>query len=130
MFYLLTVLAAMSLFLFATFMSIIEAPKPHTDMKRIADIRMLNIALEMYHGEYKKYPDTLEELTNKGILTNLPKDPILKEAYEYRPSSDKTSFMLKTILDNRSHNSLKDDIDGKRFGLDCDDPAYCVMPAP
>ncbi|MBN1356821.1 hypothetical protein JXA40_11215 [bacterium] len=43
-------------------------------LKLRKDLRTLNGALEIFHGTYGRYPVTLNELAEKGILARIPQE--------------------------------------------------------
>ncbi len=74
------------------------------DTKRIADMRTLQTALELYKNENKKYPQSLDELIDI-IQGNIPQDPQPdKYSYKYEPVGNpatdyKLSFYLEKGLE-------------------------------
>ena len=45
-----------------------------------SDLSTMRDAIDKFHGDRGKYPDTLEELVGKGYLRSIPKDPITESA--------------------------------------------------
>jgi type II secretory pathway pseudopilin PulG len=110
----------------AILMSLNSARSPwERDTSRRADLRQLTLALEMYYDDYGKFPENLEELSPE-YMAAVPKDPKSKEAYGYVLIKDNKAI-LKAILDNKKSQTLKEDVDGNEFGINCDDPAYCLV---
>jgi len=120
------------------------------DTRRIADLRQVQNALELYFDRQRTYPNVttwtgLEtELRNQGILTSaggLAQDPINNTTYfyDYRSGSGGLNYVLRARLENTDNQALRDDVDGANiFGLDCgtdappsppyEDPAYyCIQ---
>jgi len=54
------------------------------DGKRLADIKQIQLGLELYHDVYRTYPITLAELLPGKFLPELPLDPD-KQDYIYVP---------------------------------------------
>lgn len=74
-----------------------EARKKARDARRIADIKQLQTALEMYYNDNNLYPisDSIDELSkviSNGAkvvyMSNLPKDPFNRDGFVYTYSSD------------------------------------------
>ena len=53
------------------------------DESRIADIKSIQVALELFNTEKGNYPETADELVSAGYLTGWPQDPKEGEAEEY-----------------------------------------------
>lgn len=45
-----------------------------------SDLSTMRDAIDKFHGDRGKYPDTLEDLVGKGYLRSIPKDPITESA--------------------------------------------------
>lgn len=45
-----------------------------------SNLATMRDAIDKYHGDRGKYPDTLEDLVGKGYLRALPRDPITDSA--------------------------------------------------
>ncbi len=103
------------------------------DARRVADLREVQNALELYYAKTGAYPvgnnvdvATLN-LQNEGIgVTKIPKDP---GSGTYQYGSDGKSYVLSATHEETAASLLNDDIDNdtvERFGVDCDDPIYCI----
>ncbi len=115
------------------------------DTRRIADLRGVQAALELYYTKFNAYPidnswDALaSELRSAGIgVNNVPGDPSGSggEQYVYDASSDKQSYILRARLEDPNAPQLRDDFDSFLGGavsgltIDCSDapkPYYCVQ---
>ncbi len=108
------------------------------DARRVADLRSIQNALELYYSKNGVYPSTrnlvsLEsELVNAGIgVSNIPNDPSGGSA-TYQYASDDQSYVLRADLEDKNNQVLKEDVDGSDvIGLDCgpdsdDDQYYCL----
>jgi len=82
----------------------------------------------MYYDDHKIYPKKLEELEagDSPYITKVPVDRISSKSYDYGTNQDNKFYILKAVLDDKSRGALKNDMDGKIFGIDCNDPAYCI----
>jgi len=105
------------------------------DARRIADLRSMQIILELYYAKNGEYPDTtpwdsLETtLKSAGIgASNIPEDPIPSEQYAYGASDSRQSYVLSAFLEDPDHRVLKNDIDEDigTYGITCSDPYYCI----
>lgn len=65
-------------------------------IKAKADIKAIQIALELYHTDYGEYPENLNELVEVGILESLPRD---ENEMSYKRISDE-EYSLSTTLPN------------------------------
>lgn len=45
-----------------------------------SNLATLRDAIDKYHGDRGKYPDTLQDLVGKGYLRSVPRDPITESA--------------------------------------------------
>ena len=50
------------------------------------NLRLTRDALEQFHADRGRYPETLEELVNRRYLKALPVDPILESSRQWRIS--------------------------------------------
>jgi prepilin-type N-terminal cleavage/methylation domain-containing protein len=53
------------------------------DARRLADIKQLQLALELYNESYGQYPTSLSALTAPGYISTIPKDPTSNLGYAY-----------------------------------------------
>jgi prepilin-type N-terminal cleavage/methylation domain-containing protein len=107
------------------------------DARRVADLREVQNSLELYYLKNGNYPasnnwdDLRSLLVNDAIgITIVPNDPLSDSSnmsYSYGYSADKQGYVLSSTLEDVYNSSLKDDIDGIVYGIDCADPIYCVQ---
>ena len=71
------------------------------DARRLADIKQLQIALELYYSENNAYAPALSDLVTEGAISTVPTDP-QGDDYGYAPSTDSQSYCLGTILETDS----------------------------
>lgn len=104
-----------------------------SDKIKISDLLQIQNGLLLYYAKYNSYPKTKnpKQITLKSLLletgiTNKETsfDPTSGRAYLY--GSDGSHYILSAILDDASNVALNSDEDGIKFGVDCDDPVYCV----
>ncbi|MEK9173355.1 MAG: hypothetical protein AAB594_02175 [Patescibacteria group bacterium] len=114
------------------------------DKKRVSDLRQVQSGLELYYNKCGYYPgrvdcgssfgsapktwgDLLKILTDTKVgVSGLPKDPDPSATYWYG-STNGNDYILGAKLDSASNSVLRDDIDGLKFGVNCNDPVYCVQ---
>ena len=89
---LLVVIAIIGILSSVVFASLNSAREKSRDARRIADMRQIQIALELFYDSYRRYPSTadgtcshhnsfntngcLQVLVSNGFLGSLPKDPL------------------------------------------------------
>jgi prepilin-type N-terminal cleavage/methylation domain-containing protein len=52
-----------------------QARQNARDVKRVADVKQISTALELYFNNNKVYPETLDELRIEGYMEQLPEAP-------------------------------------------------------
>ena len=125
------------------------------DVRRIADMKQVVLALEFYVDTYRHYPPTTgatsaserwqmlgeclsahanctDNTDSFFIMAAAPIDPSGTGEYEYDYSTNATgnNFVVKAVLETLTHQALKVDSDGIKSdfsNIDCDDPAYCLQ---
>ncbi|MEW5907993.1 MAG: hypothetical protein AB1643_02340 [Patescibacteria group bacterium] len=111
------------------------------DSTRIADIKQVQLALELYYDEFHSYPPVkeyteLEKFLKPKFIAQLPSDICAEEnlehQYKYANSPDDNSYILRAILTESKNIALNQDIDGEIFGIFCGEQGkeieYCVSP--
>jgi prepilin-type N-terminal cleavage/methylation domain-containing protein len=122
------------------------AQKRSRDARRVADLRQVQTALELYYGKNGSYPNgsaaadwpTMETtLIGAGIGTNnLPSDsrgnPASGDGYQYK-SVDGSSYMLRATLEEAGSSLLKTSQRGNDAvtqnidcGADATSQYYCI----
>lgn len=107
---------------------------PGRDAKRESDFRVLENDLESYFIAHDRYPDRLADVLGSrlgiGFISALPKDPLTGREYEYAPSGDRKSYVLRAVLED-PHNFPFSDFSDLRTnigivnGVNCNSPAVC-----
>jgi len=123
------------------------ARKQGRDTRRIADLRQVQNALELYFQKNGQYPggNTINSwsalqtaLTTgsnaPGGITNIPDDPLGTTHYVYcYQSSGYTSYILEATLEDPNNAALKNDLNTLPSGytctalINCNDPQYCIQ---
>lgn len=132
-------LASMVLVGFGTFRS------RGRDARRIADMREVQNALELFYTKSNRYPDATEAADWAGLTATLlaagiginavPNDPLPPAVYLYSPSTDFQNYVIGATMEDPAHPVLLSDVDDPvnfplaNVGVSCGDavaPVYCV----
>ena len=129
---LLVVIAIIGILATIVLASLNSARQRSRDAKRIADLRNLQTAMELFYDAVSPsvYPTALQGiaiLVTNGYIPALPADPT-GGAYTYGVAVNGLSYTLGATLENPNHRAFATDIDGTINGVDCADPLYCVSP--
>jgi len=98
------------------------------DNIRVGDLNYIALALEMYYNDNKVYPgesganqwSVLPAALNDKYISLVPSDS-KKNVYEYWVSDNGQKYVLNATLELSEEYALRNDLDGKVFGCDCDD---------
>jgi len=114
---LLVVISIIALLASIVLVSLNTARQKARDARRIADIRTIQQALNLYFDVQGRYPAILDSL-KPTYLAQVPLDPKDNSAYEYACLKDAASggnegrgFHLAAILEDTSHSALQTDAD-------------------
>lgn len=113
---LLVVIAIIGILASIILASLSSARMKSRDARRIADIRQLQLALELYFDAQspQSYPDALSALTagcgGSGCIPSVPQDP-LGTPYPYAVCAPATSYHLAAALEELTNPSLQSDAD-------------------
>lgn len=108
------------------------------DARRVADLREIQNALELYYGKNISYPSGAwgglkQMLVDAEIgVTTISDDPS-GGSNHYQYGSNGQGYVLGAHLEDKNNQALKDDVDGSgadTFGVECGTPAgdeyYCL----
>ncbi len=124
---LLVVIAIIGILASVVLASLNSARKKSRDARRVADVKQLQLALEMYFDENTEYPMTTASLAPKFMPT-IPADPLASTAYPYKAYKTSTnppvaaddclvaadicvSYHLGAALEENTNPALKADMD-------------------
>lgn len=105
------------------------------DVQRMANLRQIVTALEIYYLDYQKYPQVsgsdsqsrwnklISEFEDGNYLGSFPTQP---ENYDYKDSDGGQNYILKVLFENPENPYLEADWDGINQEIDCNDPYYCI----
>jgi len=139
---LLVVVAIIGILATIVLVSLNTARMKARDVRRVADLRQVALALEMYYDDNTStgYPgssgsnqwdpcggsNALEDALEPNYMASVPCDPGT-ETYEYWVAPSKNGYVLKAALENPDNPALDNDVEGDDvLGCDCDDPNYCL----
>lgn len=108
------------------------------DTQRIANLRQMAIALELYYSDHQTYPrvtglssgerwpELISKLTTGSYLASFPPE---KENYDYQELNNGENYVIRVLLkniDDSAASYLRTDWDGMIGRLNCDGPYYCI----
>lgn len=138
---LLVVIAIIGILSSVVLASLNSARQKGRDARRIADIKQLQLALELYYDANSKYPNAVSSSTvvTPGYIAAIPTDPTTGVAYSYAglgSGATCTSYHLGGTLEQTSHTALNGDNDaaagtactGSSADFAGTDPIYDVKP--
>lgn len=137
---LLVVIAIIGILSSIVLASLNTARQKSRDARRVADIKQLQLAMQLYYDASSTYPTVLTELVPTYIAT-VPTDPVGQAPYGYDRLNAGASYAICANLedgDNQALNSDQDDDNTNCVGADDDqncagttDPArYCYDVGP
>lgn len=113
---LLVVIAIIGILSSVVLASLNSARKKGRDARRIADVKQLQLALELYYDTNSSYPSTtsIAALVTPGYIAAIPADPQTGDPYSYAglgSGATCTSYHLGAALETSDHSSLNGDND-------------------
>lgn len=148
---LLVVIAIIGILSSVVLASLNSARKKGRDARRVADVKQLQLALELYYDANQTYPLAVSSanLVTNGYISTIPGDPSSTvtcsagtEASCYGYSALQTdaatactavpcpSYVIRAVLETSGHSALNGDVDTNPVGgIDCSDGLnYCAKP--
>lgn len=122
---LLVVIAIIGILSSVVLASLNDARQKSRDAKRVADVKQLQLALELYFDANGSYPSALSALATNYIAA-IPSDPLGGTAYAYAQLSSGTSYHLGADLEASSHTALSADVDADTTSVDGPDADGCT----
>ncbi len=114
---LLVVIAIIGILSSIVLASLNSARQKGRDARRIADIKQIQLALELYYDAHSSYPTTAlygTNLVSEGFISTVPKDPSSGLGYAYEAIGTGTtcsSYHLGAKLETTGHTALSSDAD-------------------
>ena len=138
---LLVVIAIIGILSSVVLASLNSARKKARDARRLADIKQVQTALDLYFDANRQYPllfDTASIIT-QGYMSAIPLDPITGVAYGYSALQSRgtcTSYHLRAALEDSTNPALVGDADatagticvGSNADVAGTDPIYDTRP--
>jgi prepilin-type N-terminal cleavage/methylation domain-containing protein len=115
---LLVVIAIIGILASIVLASLDSARKKGRDARRIADIKQLQLALELYYDQNNQFPTAISttSLVANNYISTVPTDPQTGLAYAYvglaGGTSNCASYHLGAKLENTGNTALNADTDG------------------
>ena len=126
---LLVVIAIIGILATLAIVSLTTARSSSRDTKRIADLKQLQTALELYYNDYGSYPTVLSDLASTTLATKyletIPTAPTLVDgdctatsnSYIYNTSYDKSSYSIHSCIGGNTSSLTKGTIVASQNGL-------------
>ena len=123
---LLVVIAIIGILSSVVLASLNTARKKGRDARRVADIKQLQLALELYYDANGAYPTTISTTTlvSPGFIAALPGDPSNQVAYSYAAYAATSAtvgtcsgYHLGSDLEVAGNNAFKSDADVTTLGI-------------
>lgn len=142
---LLVVIAIIGILASIVLVSLNNARQKARDVKRVGDLRGIQLALEGYYDDNQAYPGDdgaavcanltgiADELVPTYIAA-LPVDPgggSVFYSYDAAGTADGQDYVLRADLEDVEHSALAGDVDATVFGCDCADGTsgfFCAQP--
>ncbi len=124
---LLVVIAIIGILSSVVLASLNSARKKGRDARRIADVKQLQLALELYYDAQGSYPAAISgaELTGPGYIATNPKDPTTAAVYAYDQVSSGSGYYLGANLETSGHSALSSDADSAGTNVEGNDSDGC-----
>ena len=123
---LLVVIAIIGILSSIVLASLNTARQKSRDARRVADIKQIQLAMQLYYDASSTYPATLADLVPTYIATQ-PRDPVGQIAYPYDVIGGGTSYAVCANLEDGANQALKSDLDASNPNCDgADDLADCT----
>ena len=114
-----------------------EQCKQIRDAKRITDLKLLRLKLELYYNKFGHYPqssnwaDLAKILTDAEPTWSAPNDPLTpQQEYMYGSDANGSNYVLGASLeatDNKAF-SFSEAAKGMIFNVNCSGQIYCLQP--
>lgn len=125
---LLVVIAIIGILSSVVLASLNSARQKGRDTRRVADIKQLQLALELSYDANGVYPASLSTTTlvGPGYISTLPTDPTDDTVYPYTQLSSGADYHLGASLESDDHTALDSDVDDDSTNVDGADADGCA----
>lgn len=121
---LLVVIAIIGILSSIVLASLNTARQKSRDARRVADIKQIQLAMQLFYDASSTYPTTLSQLATTYIAT-VPTDPIGQVAYPYELLNSGASYHIGANLEDVGNQALKSDLDRDGTVIDGPDEDGC-----
>ncbi|OGZ58668.1 MAG: hypothetical protein A2827_03380 [Candidatus Spechtbacteria bacterium RIFCSPHIGHO2_01_FULL_43_30] len=141
---LLVVIAIIGILATIVLVSLNSARQKARDVKRVGDMRQMQVVLESYYDDVRAYPagdgddaTCVMDFVDVGLVGDLtpsyvpglPADPGSNNYFYDQAIADDQNYVLVATLEDTTHSALAGDVDTANvFGCVCTDPAFCLQP--
>ncbi len=109
---LLVVIAIIGVLASVVLASFNSARKKSRDARRVADVKQLQLALELYFDSNNAYPSALSALSTDGHIAAVPYDPLgTTVSYTYELCTGSLGYHLGASLEESTNPALANDSD-------------------
>lgn len=124
---LLVVIAIIGILSSVVLASLNSARRKSRDARRVADIKQLQLALELSYDTNGSYPAAISvaTLVTPGYIAAIPSDPTGAVAYPYDQISSGSSYHVGTNLETSNHTALSSDVDSVTTNVEGTDNDGC-----
>lgn len=119
---LLVVIAIIGILSSIVLASLNTARQKSRDARRVADVKQIQLAMQLYYDASSTYPNALVDLVPTYIAT-LPTDPVGQVPYGYDRLSSGASYAVCTNLEDANNQALNSDQDDANTNCDGDNDA-------
>jgi prepilin-type N-terminal cleavage/methylation domain-containing protein len=120
---LLVVIAIIGILSTIVLVSLNSARKKGRDARRVADVRQLQLALELYYDKYNGYTQVtdldLSTLVSDGFLSVIPHDPSDQRDYSYAYTTNGGDYHLGASLEDSANSAKNSDADCTSAAAGC-----------
>jgi len=127
---LLVVIAIIGILAAAIIVRTIGVQRAGRDTRRKQDLAQLRAPLADYQRKHQgNYPSSLSALV-PDYASQVPSDPLTGASYTYGvdDATNPTDYVIMATLEDSGDPELGSDVDGTVYGVNCDDPNYCIRP--
>jgi prepilin-type N-terminal cleavage/methylation domain-containing protein len=122
---LLVVIAIIGILSSIVLASLNTARQKSRDARRVADIKQVQLAMQLYYDATSQYPTTTALLAPTYIAT-IPRDPVGQVAYPYTQLNSGASYHIGANLEDSTNQALQSDLDTNSTNVDGDDVDGCA----
>lgn len=128
---LLVVIAIIGILSSVVLASLNDARQKSRDAKRVADIKQLQLAMELFFDSNGSYPTTSLGQLAPTYIAVIPTDPVGQTSYYWdradTTGDTATDYNLGSDLESSSHSALQADVDANNGGsIDAGDDDGCA----